>query len=299
VEDIVSFTGTSISATTLFGLATTAVGEGGSGYFQPLPIYGIFGMAQADLASAVSSALFTTFQTLLNQTGSLSWSMCLTDNSPSMILNSPFTNDNRFQYTPLSSTSTKGFYIVTLSDIEVNGNTIGIPSSVYNDGSVIVDSGTSSLILVEKAFTALRSSFLALCNSSPNIVGLCDVEPNLTIFDGWCYQYSSHQLSALPTVTVSVGQLNPLTLTSSDYMVYVASQQLYCLGIASQPDGSSPSVILGDTFMSNFNVVFNLETQTIGFGPLSTCTGSAAGIPFNALLLVCLVIVACIHSYIL
>jgi len=271
VVDTVSFTGTTVTTTAQFGLANVAVGQGGVGFFQDLPVHGIFGMAQAALASALTSSGTTTFLALLNNAGYAAFSMCLDDANPLLILDTPFTSDPRFQYTALVSSTSPSFYSVILNDVQLNGVSIGIAPAIYNNGSTILDSGTTNLVLPQTAFNALKAQTLALCASN-NITGICNVASNATFFDGFCYQLSQSELSILPNVSFIIDTLNPLVLTGPDYMQL--NGNIYCTGFSSQADGGG--TILGDAFMRAYHIVFNVQAQTVGFGPLDTCNGTAA-----------------------
>ena len=101
-----------------------------------------------------------------------------------MTLGSPSTMAAPVQYTPVIQQT---YYVVNLTDVLVNGVSIGVNTSVYNGGQAIVDSGTTEYVMPNTAFTALRAAFTAMCATTP-LVGVCNL-PNGTasLFDGGCF----------------------------------------------------------------------------------------------------------------
>jgi len=269
--DVVSFTGSSISMTTFFGLAFSATSP--SGYFEPLPVHGILGMALPALAEIVDSNGRTPFYELLNSCGVMAFSMCLTDTSPALLLNTPYTHNsvasisNSFNFTPSIGPY---YYGVGLQSIEVSG--VVLPTSLVGY-TTIVDSGTTFLYLPGVIFAALTTAFNAHCP----LHGFCGtgVAVGESIWNGYCYPFSASQFASLPSLSFVIGTTPSftLTLTGSQYMqpyVYGVTTY-YCLGIGNSGTSLGNLIILGDTVMRNYHVSFDLQNQYVGFGPLSSC----------------------------
>ena len=88
------------------------------------------------------------------------------------------------QYSPIIQQT---YYVVNLTDVLVNGVSIGVNNSVYNAGQAIVDSGTTEYVMPQTAFNALQAAFTALCASQP-LVGVCNLGNGTTgLFDGGCF----------------------------------------------------------------------------------------------------------------
>lgn len=63
------------------------------------------------------------------------------------------------QWTPLLQET---YYVVNMTDMLVDGGSIGVPSHIYNDGETIVDSGTTDLSIPHSAY---GSCLGVLCSS--------------------------------------------------------------------------------------------------------------------------------------
>ncbi len=120
------------------------------------------------------------------------------------------------------------------------------------------------------------STFLDLC-SSVNLHGICDVSSSQTLFDGFCYDFTSAQVAQFPNITISVTGLN-LVMNPTNYILlnygvnFKPGQS--CLGI----DNTGPQglQIVGDTLLENYYTVFDQTNQQIGWAPVSSQCGNIA-----------------------
>ena len=77
-----------------------------------------------------------------------------------------------FQYTPMQSSRGKYlYYVLALSDVQIEGKSIGLSSSVYLDngfGGCVLDSGTNVILFPEQVYSAFKSTFQnLLCPNFP------------------------------------------------------------------------------------------------------------------------------------
>ena len=71
---------------------------------------------------------------------------------------------------------------------------LGVSKFDLNENGVIVDSGTTLLIVSEKVNKALIALFNSMC-SSTNLVGVCNVTTGKSLFDGYCYSMTPDDVS--------------------------------------------------------------------------------------------------------
>ncbi len=148
---------------------------------------------------------------------------------------------------------------------KVSGKSIGVSSSTYNFlTGTIVDSGTTLLVLPHKAFVAMNSTFHSLCKTT-NLVGICDGYPGF--FDGACVSLTAAQFAAYPPISFTFGQSSKITVSipASAYL-----QQGFCLkktsyALAIADGGLLLGTILGDTFMRNFETLFDRAVRLPSF----------------------------------
>jgi len=235
-----------------------------SSNFENPPVSGIWGLAYSSLSDWDGT---TAFDNIVQQDGiPNSFSMCLTTSDPVMSLGVDYSSDSRFSWTSITQQT---YYAVSMEDLQVDGNSLGLSPNAYNNPLTIVDSGTTLFYVSNTAYSALVSSFGALCGSN-SLHGICDVSSTQTMFDGVCYQMSQSQLNAYPSIGVVLsGISDPLTLGPTQYLVPQGSY--YCFGIYP----SAKFSILGDVFMQNWHVVFDRANSKVGFGPIDSCSASS------------------------
>ncbi|PKA50488.1 Protein aspartic protease in guard cell 2 [Apostasia shenzhenica] len=163
------------------------------------------------------------------------------------------------QYTPLlTNPKLPTFYFVKLVDIAVGGQRLGIPPAVFSASQgAIVDSGTVITRLPPAAYDQLRRKFQQLMPSYPRA-------PALSILDT-CYDFTGRQTVSVPAVAlVFDGGLT----ANLDFkgIIYVANVSQACLAFAGNDDPAD-LLIVGNVQQRTFNVVYDLASLRIGFGP--------------------------------
>jgi hypothetical protein len=233
--------------------------------FEGPSVDGIWGLAFSDLCGWGEDP---TIQTLIDELKVYnSFDMCLLLDGGVMSIGDDYSTDNRFQWTPIIE---EQWYSVTLDDWLFGGMTIGVSSYDLNYYGVIVDSGTTLLIVDSQIFQAIEKLFMTNCTQNP-LVGVCNVTKGEGLFDGKCFTMTNAQVADFPPLTLKLkGIPNGLTITGFDYLwqgTGVPGQ--YCLGIQAM-SGDLP-VIIGDVFIQAFHVVFDRQKDLVGFGPLTSC----------------------------
>lgn len=67
---------------------------------------------------------------------------------------------------------------------------------------VIVDSGTTLIIVPYWIMDPIKKIFTGLCSSNP-LVGICNVQTGKSLFDGECYSMTAKQVASFPSMSFS------------------------------------------------------------------------------------------------
>jgi len=155
-------------------------------------------------------------------------------------------------------------YVVEMLDFQLDGISLGFPSSVYNTNNggnsqgCIVDSGTLQILLPEEVFDAFISN---LQNRGLDI----------SMFSSNCVEMSESQVNAYPNIQIILQEIDtPFTITPDMYLFLWDNNSCRGGGILSI-GGNGLGTNLGDIFMQGWHVVFDRENSKVGFGPLSSC----------------------------
>jgi len=172
-----------------------------------------------------------------------------------------------YQYSPLVPNT--GYYTIANPVITIGGNSVTVASSL----TTIVDSGTTNIVLPQSVYNSFMTTMQNVGCAIPNMCG------DTSIFTGACYDVSTFPFSQYPnitfTLTSSSGTFN-LILTPSNYMFINGN----CLTLSLSADTSGgTTLILGDTFMNSFYVVFDRQNSQVGFAPSNQakCSSSFLG----------------------
>lgn len=85
----------------------------------------------------------------------------------------------------------------------MNGTSVGVASSVYNDGECIVDSGTTDLVLPHSAYVAFYNALQAMCSQGTRqLTGICGYSQSGGLFGGYEFPMTQAEVNAFPTITV-------------------------------------------------------------------------------------------------
>jgi len=238
--------------------------------FEATGVDGIWGLAFEDLCGWGETP--TIAQLIDDLKCYDSFDMCLGSDGGIMTIGTDYSTDSRFQWTSIIQ---EQWYSVTMNDWMMGGQTIGVSSYDLNYYGVIVDSGTTLIIVDTQILTAIQKVLTANCTTHP-LVGVCNVTTGNGLFDGKCFNLTNEQVSDFPPLTLVLQGTKGLTISPFDYLWQgTGVPGEYCLGIQAM-DGLP--VIIGDVFIQAFHVVFDRNKDLVGFGPLSSCPSADAEI---------------------
>eukprot|EP01112_Ceratiomyxa_fruticulosa_P021688 TRINITY_DN771_c0_g1_i1.p1 TRINITY_DN771_c0_g1~~TRINITY_DN771_c0_g1_i1.p1 ORF type:complete len:446 (-),score=56.81 TRINITY_DN771_c0_g1_i1:312-1649(-) len=154
----------------------------------------------------------------------------------------------------------KTYYVVSLNSVSIGG----VPVITSGFGSVIVDSGTSFLLVPTKVYGQIKSLFQSNFPDLPLVTG------QQTLWSGsdYCFLDSTF-IASFPSFEFAFDGVN-VTLPPQNYLFktvdITGETTVFCLGI--HPT-STPQTILGDVFIRGLNVVFDKTLDRVGFGKSS------------------------------
>jgi len=167
-----------------------------------------------------------------------------------------------FGYTPI--VPGEGFYSINMTDILVDGKSIGQPYSSYSSNA-IVDSGTNILLLPDELYGPLDSTFQSLC-SKINLPYICKTKKSF--FDGYCYPLTQQQIDEFPSIELNIDGV-PLIMSGEDYLLEEQpGSNNYCLAILNTGPGGF--IIIGDTVMQNYYTLFDVTNQRLGWATVNS-----------------------------
>mgnify|MGYP000674918079 CR=1 FL=1 len=91
---------------------------------------------------------------------------------------------------------------LTRCHLQVNGTSVGVNASIYNEGQCIVDSGTTDLALPHSAYIAFYNLLQQACSAGKNLVGVCGLSFDKSLFGGYEFTMTQNDVAAFPTLTV-------------------------------------------------------------------------------------------------
>ncbi|KAM7273390.1 hypothetical protein ACFE04_028054 [Oxalis oulophora] len=156
-------------------------------------------------------------------------------------------------------------YNVVLKDIEVGGDVIDIPSSIFDtilsgkQKGAVIDSGTTLAYLPEAAYKPLMSKILSY---QPNLK-LHTVEEQFS-----CFVYNTDNIDeGFPNVKFNFRGSLSLVVYPHDYL-FAIRDDTWCIGWQNselQSKDGKDMILLGDLVLSNKLVVYDVENQVIGW----------------------------------
>jgi len=240
--------------------------------FEPAPIDGLWGLAHKPLSGWYGEPAIGIW---INENGYYdSFSMCFYNDSGILEIGSNYYTNNftDFNWTEVQQVDggLTAWYVVWMDQWRFGNTSLGISADELNENNVIVDSGTTLIVVPKFVYQAIAKVLLGMCSTN-NMPGICGNPPNGSqLFAGDCIQMTPAQLAVFPNLTISLYEIHPLTIYPIDYLWQGAGiPGWYCLGI--QPMGNSFPIILGDVFMQKFHVVFDRNEALVGFGNKTTC----------------------------
>jgi hypothetical protein len=257
LEDNFTFVGLDQSAVVTMGSIQHSTSN-----FEPLKVDGIFGLAYPSTSAWGAKSPLIEF---MSQNGYyLGFSMCLHNDSGSSLTIGLNAHSNPNIY--WSPRVAQAYYSVKLEQVLVGGKALSVSQKTINGKyGALVDSGTTLIILPNPVFSALKAAFQAVC-SSYKLPGVCGVSDKNSIFNGKCFDMTEDDKNHFPDFGVKVAGIDQVqTIGSIKYLVHQGNQ--ICLGIAA----SDSDMILGDTFMRGFYIVFDQASNSVGFAQQTEC----------------------------
>ncbi|KAF4610939.1 hypothetical protein D9613_006752 [Agrocybe pediades] len=238
------------------------------------PVSGLLGLAFQSIASSkakpfwqtlVSSGAWDSPLMAFQLTRYLNDSTAQTE-EPGGAFNMGFTNSSLYtgDIDYVNMPVQGSYWILPMSDITVQGNTISIPSGQSSYSAI--DTGTT---LVGGPQEYISQIFAQIPGSQP---GTGDFE-----------NYYTYPCSTTVNVSLSFGGSRSWSISPADFQLSRLSRTT-CLGafFVLTTGSSAPSWIVGDTFLKNVYSVFRYEPLSIGFAELSSTATAQNGADASA-----------------
>lgn len=174
-----------------------------------------------------------------------------------------------------------GYWTVHAVSVEVDGHVVQANEKVLNAGDCIVDSGTTYVIWPKHVFRGMFNLMQEDCAGN-DLLGVCNETFAGSMFGGTydCWQLTDAQAARYPTLSINLGSDDApqrIDFGPQDYFMKT-DDGWTCLAMA--PDTRADGVILGDTLMQQYQVIFDQEAGAdkarIGFLPTSSCAATAS-----------------------
>lgn len=168
-----------------------------------------------------------------------------------------------------------GFYAVEVTDVLVNGKKLHVKPSVWNNGSTIIDSGTTDSALPASGLKAIKNAFYDICsNKTTCLKGTCncDTHKPLTkgIWESRCVQMSPDDIAQYPPIDFVMKDGVHLTITPQ---MYLKNSAIFCdkgaYTITFSKGADNDGTILGANVMQGYFVVHDRRPPgRMGFAPI-------------------------------
>lgn len=152
-------------------------------------------------------------------------------------------------------------YNVIMKEVEVGGDVLPLPTDVFDGGDAkgtIIDSGTTLAYLPNEVYKQLMNAIMA---KQPGLK-LHTVEDQFS-----CFQFAESVDDKFPVVKFHFAGSLSLTVYPHDYLFQIR-EDAWCFGWMNsgvQSKDGKDMTLLGDLVLSNKLVLYDLETQTIGW----------------------------------
>jgi len=154
-------------------------------------------------------------------------------------------------------------YTVKLNDVTIGQTADETTSLGLSGANVLLDSATTNIIFPESTEVSVKNALKSFC---PGLKGICD-GTGASIWNNWI-QLTEDELIAYPDLYFKIdGVYKTLRLTPVMYMTEFNGY--YILNL----DFLGNDIILGNGFMKNFRIGFDVENKRIGFADLASCPG--------------------------
>lgn len=169
--------------------------------------------------------------------------------------------------TPFNVDQINPTYNISITHISVEDNVTDI------NLSAIFDSGTSFTYLTDPAYTIISENFNSIAQEKR-------VSPNSDLPFEYCYELSQNQ-DSLRVANVNLTTKGAKQIFVNDPVVYIPTQEggvIYCLGLVKSEDID----IIGQNFMTGYNIVFDREKKVLGWKASDCYDGNnSAALPLN------------------
>ena len=252
--------------------------------FERDDVDGILGMAFKSLACN-PSCIDPPFDALV-KTGRIQneFSICMTSHHGKLTLGgidpSTIARNTSIQYAQLLLSNPPKYYRVALNGhITLTDHFEGRDKShqlkLPNFRRAIVDTGATLILISTHAFSTLKAHFQKHYCDVPELCGT-----NSWFKNGMCVSLSVEDLQKLPTLSFQVGGNNDenvkLEFEPWEYMIEYKrdGKRFRCIGIMGL-DGLGGLVILGNTVMQKYVVVYDRQNGRIGFAKAAKKCGQS------------------------
>jgi len=251
VSDVVSFSGTKLSAQNYFGTIT----------FMNTTFPNIMS-AILGLSTAPAFNESNPFRSLVQQ-GELDniFSVCIFTDNGTLTLGGmdPKMYSGHLETTPMINKT----FAVNMLQLEMDGHPLPFNASVFSQqGAPIIDTGTYSLVIPTRVYSKIYEWMNATCRHT-HLVGVCDEPYSKSLFSGVCYPMKQNDINIFPTFQLKLENAT-LFMPPFNYLIPDYSKpDNFCFGIQ---DGGDPTLtILGDTVLKGIYTVFDLENWEFRF----------------------------------
>ncbi|TFK84827.1 acid protease [Polyporus arcularius HHB13444] len=171
-----------------------------------------------------------------------------------------FTGDIDYQDIPDGQ---EGFWLQELTGLNVNGNSVTLPSGSDSYGAI--DTGTTLVSGPEDVVAALYAQI-----------------PNSQALTGQNQGFYQYPCATTVNVTMRFGSSTiSWPISNADFLVGQGTTPDMCVGAffsIGQTGGSAPPWIIGDTFLKNVYSVFRAQPPSVGFAQLSETATAMNGV---------------------
>lgn len=165
------------------------------------------------------------------------------------------------QFTPMVRGSDPEKYYIDLVGISVDGNELNVPSTELMSRGTIIDSGTTITRLPEVVYSAFRDAVRESMSSYTLLDGIDELMDTCYSLEGLM------EPIAFPEIKFHFGEVDTIdVILTKEGTIWRKTDTVNCLAFAAA-EGCS---IIGMVQQRGFNVLYDLEGETIGFG--TNCT---------------------------
>ena len=186
-------------------------------------------------------------------------SICLSDYVGALSMGGRIPQDAKVNWIPFSGS---GSYVVPLSDLTINGKSVGLPAYTY--ANAIIDSGTTFCYLPSGAYQKVAMEWRTKCPW-----GDCRQKSAPGEYpDDYCYKTDWDTVSNFAQMSLHFSNGVALDFGPRQY-AYELKPGLWCMGVF---DNSHAGAVIGGANMRNHEVIFDRDSHRVAFVP-SDCQG--------------------------